>query len=102
MPDWRAYVRERLRLPGLRPEREAEIVEDLAQQLEEGYQGALQRGASASEAEAVAQREVQDWKALAREITRSDPQNRREITRQALDRLERAGGPPGSRAGSRR
>jgi putative ABC transport system permease protein len=99
MLDWRAYVRERLRLPELRPEREAEIVEDLAQQLEEVYRSALQRGASVGEAEAAGQREVQDWQALAREITRSDPHNRREITRQALDRLERAGGPPGSRGG---
>ena len=35
MPDWKQYVRERLRLPLLTPEREAEIIEDLAQQLDD-------------------------------------------------------------------
>ena len=97
MPDWRKYVRERLRLPGLRAEREAEIVEDLAQHLEDLYLGALKRGASASEAEAEAQRDVQDWDALAREITRSDTRHRREIDQRLLDSLESgAGAPQGS------
>ena len=92
MPDWRSYVRERLRLPGLRAEREAEIVEDLAQQMEDRYRGALERGASASEAEATAQREVQDWDALASEITRSDSRHRREIDQRLLDNLESGAG----------
>ena len=76
MPDWRKYVRERLRLPGLRAEREAEIVEDLAQQMEDLYRGALERGASANEADATAQREVQDWDsaaASARSVPASAP-----------------------------
>ena len=37
MPDWRQYVRQNLRLSGLRVEREAEVIEDLAQQLEDAY-----------------------------------------------------------------
>src|SRR5262245_29920694 len=88
MPDWRRYVRERLRLPGLQEGREAEIVEDPAQQLEDLYRGALDRGASESEAEAAAQREIQDWQRLARDITRSDGRHRREIGQRAIARLE--------------
>ncbi len=37
MPDWKRYVRRNLRLPELIPEREAEIVEELAEQLEAAY-----------------------------------------------------------------
>ena len=33
VPDWSAYVREKLQLHGFRPERESEIVEEIAQQL---------------------------------------------------------------------
>lgn len=53
MPDWAAYVRERLHLGGLRPEYEAEIVEEIARQLEDAYEDALQRGLDETEAEAV-------------------------------------------------
>jgi hypothetical protein len=38
MPDWNQYVREHLSLPKCSPERETEIVEQLAQQLEDAYQ----------------------------------------------------------------
>lgn len=68
MPDWRSYVRERLRLPALKPEREAEIVEDLAQQLDEAYREALRRGATEAEAAATARRHITDWPALAYEL----------------------------------
>jgi putative ABC transport system permease protein len=101
MPDWRAYVRERLSLPGLRAGREAEIVEDLAQQLDDAYRGTLARGASPAEAEAAARREVEDWQGLALDITRSDARHRLEAERRALDRLtDRAAGiePTGFRA----
>ena len=46
MRDWQAFVRERLRLPGLTPEREARIVRELAAQLEDFYRDALARGAT--------------------------------------------------------
>jgi putative ABC transport system permease protein len=90
MPDWRRYVRERLSLPGLRAEREAEIVEDLAQQFDDLYRGALERGATAGEAESAAQREIEDWQRLSREITRSDTRNRRAIDQRVVDRLDAA------------
>ena len=41
MRDWQAFVRERLRLPGLTPERKARIVRELAAQLEDFYREAL-------------------------------------------------------------
>lgn len=68
MPNWAEYVRSHLRLSGVRAEIEAEIVDDLAQQLEDAYQDALARGVSEPEAASVAQRHIQDWPALARGI----------------------------------
>ncbi|MGH9798294.1 MAG: hypothetical protein ACRD5D_09095, partial [Candidatus Polarisedimenticolia bacterium] len=85
MPDWRAYVGERLPLPALRAEREAEIVEDLAQQLDEAYRAALARGASAADAEIAAQREIQDWDSLGRAISASDTRHRRALDEKASD-----------------
>ena len=38
--DWLAFVREHLRLSEIRPEREAEIAEDLARQLDDAYRDA--------------------------------------------------------------
>lgn len=72
MPDWAKFVRQNLRLSHLRPEREAEIVEDIAEQLDEAYAEALQRGLSSEQAEAVAKQHVVDWEALAIELGRSE------------------------------
>ena len=41
MPDWRAYVRSRVPPLAIPPEREAEIVDELALQLQAIYDGAL-------------------------------------------------------------
>ena len=58
MSDWRAYVRARLpALPGP-PEREAEIVEELAQQLQDIYEAALRAGASPRDAAARVDAEI--------------------------------------------
>src|SRR5579862_4195585 len=74
MPDWAAFVRERLQLHGVRPEREAEIVEDLARQLEDAYREALAGGATESEALDVATRNFSDWSALSHEISTTETQ----------------------------
>ena len=71
MPDWSKYVRQNLQLSVLRPEREAEIVEDLAEQLNEAYEDALQRGLTSQQAETTAMQHVVDWAALAKELDRS-------------------------------
>src|SRR5882757_7859218 len=50
MPDFKVEIRERLAELGLSPVREAEIVEELSQHLEEEYERALNCGASEEEA----------------------------------------------------
>jgi predicted permease len=65
MPDWPEYVRQHLRLSGFRPEREAEIIEEVAQQMEDAYLEALRMGASAARAGEIARRHISDWQALA-------------------------------------
>ena len=55
MHDFKGYVRERLSaLRGIRPEREAAIVEELAQHLDDCYEELLAGGASEAEAYRVA------------------------------------------------
>lgn len=68
MPDWIRYVRERLSLSGCPAEREAEIVEELAGQLEEAFQEALRSGTGEADALLVARRHISDWSALALEL----------------------------------
>jgi hypothetical protein len=68
MLDWPAYVRRNLRLRGFRPEREAEIVEEVARQLEDAYTEALRLGASEERAGEIARRHIVDWDALAHEL----------------------------------
>ena len=50
MPDWEAKIRERLAPLRLDPAREAEIVEELAQHLEDCYERLLAEGATSAEA----------------------------------------------------
>jgi len=69
MRDWTKYVRENLRLPMLRPEREAEIVEDLARQLDDAYREALDSGLTEAEAQTRAEQHITDWDALQRELS---------------------------------
>jgi hypothetical protein len=68
MFDWPPYVRQNLRLRGFRPEREAEIVEELARQLEDAYAEALRLGASEHRAGEIVRRHIGDWDALAHEL----------------------------------
>ncbi|MGH9413502.1 MAG: ABC transporter permease, partial [Terriglobales bacterium] len=62
MADWVQYVREHLRLDGIAPEREAAIIAELAQQLEQ-----------AAAAGRNPEHEVSDWPALARCLERELP-----------------------------
>ncbi len=71
MREWNAYVRERLTLTGLRREREVEIVEDLARQLDDAYREAKESGASDVDARARAERHITDWDALSRQLSAS-------------------------------
>ena len=71
MADWTAYVRARLLLKGLEPVREAEIVEDVAHQLEDAYREALASGLIESEARLRAERHITDWATLAKQLSAS-------------------------------
>lgn len=70
-PDWSAYVRENLQLRGFRPERESEIVEEIAQQLDEAYHEALRAGGSEQGARAAAEGHVADWAVLRQQLASS-------------------------------
>ncbi len=71
MPDWRAFVRERLAGLSLEARREEEVHAELAEHLEDAYQDALERGLSPEAAVAWAQEQVPDWQRLARKIRRA-------------------------------
>jgi putative ABC transport system permease protein len=90
--DWESFVRDRLRLPGLKPEREARIVRELAAQLEDFYQDARAEGASDEDADAYAARQVEDWDRFAHDVSRADRHHARPRLDRLADRLE----PPGS------
>jgi len=88
MPDWKAYVQKRLKLRGLRPEREAEIAEDLALQLEEAYRAARARGLSETDAARCAEQEIPDWRKFAREVTEAEQRNALHADERARIRIE--------------
>ena len=67
---WRDYVRSHLPPLDISPERELEIVDELALQLEAAYDAAISRGESADQARASALAEVPDWRSLAVAIAR--------------------------------
>ncbi len=71
MPDWADYVRRNLRLRGFRPEREAEIVEEVARQLEDAYSEALRGGLDEARARETAEGHIEDWTALSRQLEES-------------------------------
>ncbi|MGH9704683.1 MAG: ABC transporter permease, partial [Candidatus Acidiferrales bacterium] len=86
MPEWKKYVREHLPPLGLSGEREAEIREELAQQLEDAYSEAVTGGASEESAAQHAANQIPDWAALAREIREAD----QPLAEKMTTRLDRA------------
>src|SRR5215212_9933605 len=72
MRDWRLFVREQLGPLRVTPEREAEIVAELAQQLEQAYADAVSGGAGQAEALRRAESHLGDWSQLAREINAAE------------------------------
>ncbi len=70
MPDWKDEIIRRLRSLKLAPTREAEIVEEVAQHLEDRYQELVARGATEDEARRVALQELSDEDLLARGLRR--------------------------------
>jgi predicted permease len=68
MPEWTDQLRARLAPLALSPAREAEIVEELAQHLDERYAELRAAGSSDGEAQRLAIEELQDHDALARHM----------------------------------
>ncbi len=68
--NWRHYVREQLPPLNVSAEREMEIVDELAVQLETTFERAKANGATEAEAMRRARAEVPDWQALARTLGR--------------------------------
>ena len=70
MPDWRSEIRARLLSLRLAPERETEIVEEVAQHLEDRYRELRSAGRPETEAAAEAWRELEAADVLGREVSR--------------------------------
>src|SRR5262245_28624555 len=68
MHDWHQEVRTRIASLRLRPEREADIVDEIAQHLAERYREAISAGAEPEEATRIALAEFQAGNALAQHI----------------------------------
>jgi predicted permease len=72
MPEWRAEIRRRLEPLRLPPAREEEIVEEVAQHLEDCYRELCASGRADEEAAACAWRELDEAGVLAHEVGRSE------------------------------
>jgi putative ABC transport system permease protein len=90
-PNWKKIAREHLAVLRLPPEREIEIVEELALHLEAAYEEALSDGLPETEAEA---RTVQtyDWRLLECELSRAEQPLAQRALRPSLELIERKGG----------
>lgn len=80
MPDWKQEIIERLTGLKLEPVREAEIVEELAQHLDDRYRELLSGGASKDEAASAARAELNNSQLLAQELSRIE----RPVTRETV------------------
>ena len=70
MPDWKSEIRMRLRGLRLPASREAEIVEELSQHLDDRYESLVRDGSSADEAHRTVVLELTDDELLANELSR--------------------------------
>src|SRR6185312_14484084 len=68
MPDWKNEIRRRMARLKLAPTRESEIVEELAQHLDDRYQELLAGGISDFNAERLTLAELSENELLAREL----------------------------------
>ncbi|HYK20949.1 MAG TPA: ABC transporter permease, partial [Pyrinomonadaceae bacterium] len=70
MPDWKRELSERLSALRVAPERESEIIEELAQHLEERYEELLLKGVAPLEAERQTRAELSEHERLTQELER--------------------------------
>jgi len=86
--DWQAFVRARLKLPHLAPERETRIIRELAAQLEDFYRDALAGGASDEAADDHACAQIRDWERMAQDVWLADRPHARPRVERLADALE--------------
>jgi putative ABC transport system permease protein len=91
MPNWNHIVREHLAVLRLPPEREIEIIEELALHLETAYEDAIADGLSEPEAEARAAQGY-DWRLLECELSRAERPPAARALQPPLELIERKGG----------
>ena len=78
MPEWKEEIRQRLANLNLEPAREAEIVEELSQHLNDRYAELRASGATDEEASGAVLAELSDGELLEQELRRIEPQPYRE------------------------
>src|SRR5262245_13043282 len=72
MPDWKSEIRRRLAGVKLEPAREAAVIEELAQYLEDCYSESLASGATEAEAYGQTLTELNGSDSLMRELRRAE------------------------------
>src|SRR5215217_9434508 len=90
-PNWKKIAREHLAVLRLPPEREIEILEELALHLEAAYEDALTDGLSETEAE-VRTMQSYDWRLLECELSRAEQRLAQRAWQPSLELIERKGG----------
>ena len=90
-PNWKKITREHLAVLRLPPQREIEIVEELALHLEAAYEEALTNGLSKAEAEACALKSY-DWRLLECELSHAERPLATRALQPSLELIERKGG----------
>jgi len=94
--DWRAFVRERLSLPGLTGRRERDVVEEVASQLEDLFMEAIAEGVTEADAEARVKAHVPDWEAFGTDLMKAERSRRRargdQWSEQSGEKLREKGG----------
>jgi len=86
MPEWKQEVRARLARLKLEPAREAEIVDELSQHLEDRYAESLSRGATPEEASRAALAELGERELIHQELRRVESQVEQEPITLGSDR----------------
>src|SRR5262249_42445657 len=84
MPDWSAYVRQNLNLPEVLPSDEASVVEEIARQLDDAYQEALNSGLSSEEAATQVKLHITDWKSISAALTHKRVRQRETLPRMGM------------------
>ena len=78
MPDWKEEITKQLAGLNLSPAREAEIVEEVAQHLDDRYRELLAAGTAEAEARRIALEEISEEKLLAKGLERVEHQGTQE------------------------